>query len=239
MKTFLRLGGYISLLWLSMNVVFAGMASSSVERIALLKAPVPEYPAALMNQPVYRGFALVGCTVAADGSVVEAWTLRASHRAFADAAEKALREWRYAPAASAPGGGDRPLLRTDVVRVEFTLTGSVIAQTQLDAALAAFPDSENQLPPLYPNALAKHEVPARLEGKLPAAIPNLSGGSVVMEFFIDADGRVRLPVVLAAQANAYAEAALAAVRGWRFAGPRVEGKAAAVRVRWSFAFPKG
>ncbi len=123
--------------------------------------------------------------------------------------------------------------------MDFALTGSVIAQTQLDAARAAFPDDENQLPPLHNETLAKDAVPARLQGELPAAIPGQAGGSVVLEFFIDADGRVRLPVVLSAPGNAYAHAALAAVRNWRFAGPRVDGKPASVRVRWSFAFPTG
>ncbi len=94
MKTLLRWSGYVSLLWLSMTVAGAVVvaANPGEPRIKVLKAPPPEYPAALLNEPVYRGFALVGCTVAADGSVVEAWTLRASHRAFADAAEKAMRE---------------------------------------------------------------------------------------------------------------------------------------------------
>ena len=51
-------------------------------RIPLLEAPLPAYPAELRDKPIYRGFAVVGCVVAADGSVTKAWTLRLRSRSL-------------------------------------------------------------------------------------------------------------------------------------------------------------
>jgi len=110
---------------------FAGAAVGSVERIPLLEAPVPAYPVALMDRPIYEGHAVVGCLVAADGAVLETWAMRASHRAFADSAERAIREWRYAPA---PTGADQMValpVRVDLVRINYSLTGSIISQTRM------------------------------------------------------------------------------------------------------------
>ena len=207
-----------------------------MERIPLLEAPVPAYPVALMDRPIYEGHAVVGCLVAADGAVLETWAMRASHRAFADSAERAIREWRYAPA---PTGADQMgalPVRVDLVRINYSLTGSIISQTQMQAQLSAFPDSENRLPPLFDKPVGKNAVPVRLKGNVPKPIAGGSGGSVVVEFFIDAGGSVRLPVALNAPNHVYAESALAAVRAWQFAAPQVDGKPASVRVRWNFTF---
>lgn len=214
------------------------IAADTAGRIPVIDASPPGFPVELMNQPVYRGFALVGCTVAADGSVAEAWALQASHRAFAEAAEQAIGQWRYAPADGANQREETPL-RVDIVRVDFALTGTVISQTQLEASRAAFPDDDGLLPPLHMKPLAKDNVPARLAGRPPGAIAGTGKGEALLEFFIDSEGRVRLPVVLNASGPAQAEAALAAVRGWRFEAPRVEAKPASVRVRWSLTFPAG
>lgn len=237
-------GGFMA--WIR-AVVFAGhlaiAATASADpapasRMELMSAPLPAYPAELKNEPVYRGSATVGCVVAPDGTVTDAWALRASHRAFAKAAEESVRTWRYAPATNPKAPSETSFSRVDVVQIHFTTTGSIISQTQWDAAKSIFPSPEQSLPPVFETLPAGMTRPARLTGTNPKPIPDHPGGKVVVEFFIDAEGQVRLPVPLGTPPPELAQAAVAAVRNWRFAAPRVDDKPASIRVRWNFSFPK-
>lgn len=227
--------------------VFAGQlaiaATASADpapagRIELVSAPLPAYPAELKNEPVYQGSATVGCVVAPDGTVTDAWALRASHRAFAKAAEESVRNWRYAPAAHPKAPTDTSFSRVDVIQIHFAVTGSIVSQTQWDAAKSIFPKQDHGLPPVFETLPAGMPKPARLTGANPKPLPNHPGGKVMVEFFVDAEGQVRLPVPLGTPPPELAQAAVSAVRNWRFAAPRVDDKPASIRLRWSFSFPK-
>ncbi len=219
-------------------------ASADAARVAVVHNPAPAYPAALFAASVNQGHAIVACTIGDDGSVLDLWTIESSNAAFADAAEGSLREWRYqaTPAANAPGAvatvsPAAPWPRTDLIRFNFFRTGHITTLTHIGAFERAFGESApaSTYPgefPLVPLAKLK-----KLEGSAPAPTPGVPAGRVLVEFLVDAEGRVRVPLALSAEHRAHAESALAAVRAWRFAPTPTDRASSTVRVRIGFRFP--
>ena len=64
-------------------------------------------------------------------------------------------------------------------------------------------------------------------------------GEVVVDFYIDRDGAVRMPAIASAAIDEFGAHALAAVRTWRFEPPTCRGREVAVRVRQEFRFREG
>ena len=57
-----------------------------------------------------------------------------------------------------------------------------------------------------------------------------------MRFYVDEDGRVRLPEVIQATEPEFAEAALAAVKQWRYEPPQLGGRRVIACDNWNFKF---
>jgi TonB family protein len=126
----------------------------------------------------------------------------------------------------------------DAVEIRFSTTGSLISQTQFDAIKSLLPSRDNELPPILESLPPGARRPSRLEGAKPKSLPNHPGGNVEVEFFIDSEGRVQLPLALRSTDRALSEAAVSAVRQWRFEPLRIEGKPTSLRTRYTFRFPK-
>lgn len=207
-------------------------ASDAPVALAVISAPGPIFPMAVAGEPIYYGIAWVACAVDDDGSVLETWTLRATHPAFGQAAEAALQTWRYAPRAATTA----PWPRTEVVRFNFGRPGHVETFPGVVALKSVFPylpsGNENlgELPLLPPGTLT------RIKGGPPRASSATRSGRVLIEFLVDSTGRVRLPVVLEATHPDQAREAAQTVRGWNFTALPASVEAPAARVRWAFAF---
>lgn len=97
------------------------------------------------------------------------------------------------------------------------MTGMLARASELDQPLAAV----HQIAPAHPRAS---------RSRLPAA------GSVQIDFYIDGEGRPRMPVVLRSTRDEFALAAVDALLQWRFAPPTRQGRPVAVRVVQEFVF---
>jgi TonB family protein len=61
-------------------------------------------------------------------------------------------------------------------------------------------------------------------------------GSVVVEYLIDADGNVRMPLIISSDDEAFTSSVLLVITEWRYAVPRHTGHAVVARVRQKFTF---
>ena len=61
-------------------------------------------------------------------------------------------------------------------------------------------------------------------------------GKVVVEYFIDPDGRVRMPLVLSSDDEAFTRSVLLAIMEWRYATPTRDGEPVLARVAREFQF---
>ena len=69
--------------------------------------------------------------------------------------------------------------------------------------------------------------------------PAAAEGTVTLDFYVDADGKPRMPVVISTSNEVFALAAVDALSKWKFTPPTSAGRPVAVRVRQDFIFRVG
>ena len=177
----------------------------------------------------------------ADGRLADFMVTGYTHKAFADEAVRLLKQWRYSPATmdGVPVG-----VRMEV-QLNFMSTGRVVSLTPFDATEALIrgmrPATLLKLV-CTPNELDRPiEALQTVNPPHPGKVENAErqAGSTMIDFYIDEEGRMRMPVVTEATDPAYAQAAVGALSQWRFSVPTSRGKPVAVRVRQQFVFSGG
>ena len=190
------------------------------------------FPDSLRLTSVADGYALMMFTIRPEGEVDDAVAIEASHPAFVDVVKDGLSKWRF-EAAAAP--------RRELIQFDFRRTGMVASLSQRDASKSFFPDPAQSEPVIRTVEWDEmQQQPKRTVSVLPAyprgASAESSRGFAVVNCIIDSTGAVRVPVVTEASDPRFGEAALKAVRQWRFVPPTQEGRAVNVRMTRSFNF---
>lgn len=219
--------------------VLTARSNPPPDGITFERYEVPRFPSRLTPTPVNQGFATAAFTVKDSGEVLDAVILEDSHPAFGEALLEAIHLWRLG---TSTGTTSRP--RREVVSVNFVRSGVVTSMTQRDAFKSLFSsslDGEGGLKSLQWDNLSTP--PQRLLSvapSYPAALKSKGArGTATVGFVIDATGVVRVPVVLVATEPDFGEAALTAVKQWRFSPPRHRGRPVVVEVVRTFAFGRG
>ncbi len=215
----------------------AGNEEELFRELGVVRIVLPDFPHSLRSDGVVVGTASVILTRGADGLPIDVLVVGASHPKFGQAVAAAAREWRFAPV----GPGERRVQRTPVLTFQFTARGVILvpmgrqsttegwtfgAPERRAAGIVAFeqldsvPRAIAQAMPVFPRVLT-----GRVER-----------GWAEVEFLVDEDGRVRVPVVRRESAPEFGDAALAAVSGWRFTEPRRHGRRIAAAAGWGFQF---
>ncbi|HTO04256.1 MAG TPA: TonB family protein, partial [Opitutus sp.] len=196
------------------------------------------YPPALLMEGISSGEVWVMITVDETGKLTDILVTRYTHPGFVREAVRGLRSWEYVPARL---NGTPISVRTEV-RLFFESTGQVItldpgsALRQL-TAYAHQPRLINQLCTpaeldAMPTLLKKISPPH--PGRRPGAAS--TSGRATLDFIIDEQGQPRMPVVISASDDEYANAAAVALSQWKFTPPSRQGKPVAVHVRQEFVF---
>jgi TonB family protein len=200
----------------------------------------PQFPPRLRATSIVDGYAKMMFTVDEHGAVEDAVALEASHPAFEQAVRSALEEWRFKSA-------DSPTTpRREVIQFEFKRTGHISALSQRDASKAFFPAATPSPEERPIKTVSWDELPS-LPERVASAAPAYPAafrkqptqGYASVSFVIDADGAVRVPVVLHASEKEFGESALRAVRQWRFTPPQHDIATVHVLAERSFTFGTG
>jgi TonB family protein len=161
--------------------------------------------------------------------------------AFADEAVRALKDWKYEPARS---GGQAVGSLLDLA-FEFRAHLKVMTTSASDPyhgriASIVGPRVTHLL---CPARELDRPVTTRQTVALPSAkalgAAGAAGGSVVVRFYVDQDGRPRMPVIVSATTPALAQAAVVTLSQWRFEPPTLAGRPVAVRAEEEFVFSQG
>jgi TonB family protein len=186
---------------------------------------LPEFPEFLRRTGVLQGTVVAAISHDGLGRADDILILESTEPRFTAAVLEAVREWRFAahPRSPAPIEALVP-----VVRFLFSSTSVSVVSTTVDAGRAGHTRVRADSPIELPNFTHLDKVPqARVEAEpdFPAElIGRVSEGIALVKFFVDADGRARVPVALTASDPAFATAAVAAAKQWRFDPPRLDGK---------------
>jgi TonB family protein len=219
-----------------MSAQTGAMAADHVS-LEIVQTEVPSFPLMLNNSSVMNGDATVAIHVDQDGQLTDYLVTEYSHKEFADSAVAALKVWRFNP--SRVNGVSWPSVQE--VHFDFSRTGVVASATAFDFLMNRVDEIEKDRFAYRSRTLRELDrIPTPVHVVSPAS-PALIGGemkrTVAVDFYIDEEGRVRMPSVSRADVGtACAACAVDAVKQWRFEPPLYHGHPALVFVRQQFNF---
>ena len=216
-----------------------GMGATPGNRtpLQIIQTVEANYPPSLLMEGVSSGEVWAMITVDETGKLTDTLVTRYTHPGFAREALRGLRSWDYVPARL---DGVPISVRTEV-RMYFESTGQVLTLDPGSALrqLTAYANHQRLINQLCTPA-ELDAVPTLVEkispphpGRQPGTSP---GGRATLDFIIDEKGQLRMPVLISATDNAYADAAAEALSQWKFTPPSRQGKPVAVHVQQEFVF---
>lgn len=195
------------------------------------------YPFSMTTSGILTGSAEVVVSVDADGHLSDTLVVGYTKKAFADAAVEALKRWTYEPARV------HGVPRASCAYVLFTFKNDIGVMIQAlpgmtDANVArSFTNDRYSYKACQLRDLDRIPIPAQVVPPNPPKRNLSTKRTVTVEFYIDDEGRVRMPAVDRAEADdAYAAAAVRAVEQWRFEPPLRKGRPVLVLARQDFSF---
>jgi len=196
----------------------------------------PIFPPEVTLEGITRGTVHCLIDIDAEGKVEDVLVTAYTHRSFGRVVREAVCLWRFEPALlnGKPVAAQTALaFNIEGVGCVVTLDNNTYLNQRFEAMLGptyvfhpytlrdldAIPVPQKTVMPFYPVELA-----SRLRGQ------------VRVDFFIDENGRVRVPLAQPDAPPELAAAAMNAVRQWRFAPPLRHGEPALVRASQEFQF---
>ena len=238
MKTQLALLACIGLLWTGVASAQLPSLSPDWQSTKIFQTVEPVFPYQLQQVSVSSGEARVVINVDASGTLCEWLVIGYTMPEFADVAVRALKQWKFEPARL----HGEPVGTTVELVFHFETQGTmVVSQTVTDAVTARMlqlmagayvyrpcslkdldriPTPINTVSPIYPHDLAGKGV----------------RGKVVINFFIDETGAVRMPSGSVQEDERLSGLAIAALRQWKFEPPTRNGKPVLVAAEQVFNF---
>lgn len=209
----------------------------SVSQLRLTSYTEPVFPSSARVAGIPDGLVTLAISRDAAGVPGDILVIDATDHRFAEAAVDAARSWRFAPVSSDTE------LHEELVRIGFRLTGVVYinADNQNKAGLLAdYVAKKLREPVRIPELQSLPITPKAIAQPMPAYPAALAGkaieGRARVRFYVDEEGRVRLPQVVEATRPEFAQAALAAVAQWRYEPPRLGSRRIVASENWSFNF---
>jgi TonB family protein len=195
------------------------------------------YPFSMTTSGILSGEARVVVSVDAEGHLSDTLVIGYTNEAFADAAIAALKRWTYEPARV------HGIARASRAYVLFTFKNDMGVMIQklpgmTDASMVrSFADNRYTYRACQLRDLDRIPIPAQVVPPNPPKRNLSAKRTVTVEFYIDDQGRVRMPAVDRDEADdVYAAAAVRAVEQWRFEPPLRKGHPVLVLARQDFNF---
>ncbi len=239
MKTFYQLLLTIACFG-AFSVRSAGETLDSAEDnagVAINQTDALIYPFAMTVSGILKGEARVVISVDAQGKLNDALVVGYTDPVFAQAAVGALKRWSYEPARV------RGVARASRAHVLFVFKNDMGVMVQslpgmIDANIMRNHNDRYAYTAYQLRELDHIPVPSHVVPPDPSKA-GLRGGkrTVTVEFYIDEEGRVRLPAVSRDEPDdAFAAAAVSAVEQWRFEPPVRKGRPVLVLAKQDFSF---
>jgi len=217
--------------------LLGAMNAELVRALHLTKYVEPAFPDMARMEGVPEGHVALAISQTPDGAPADILVLQATDPRFGVAAAEAAREWRFEPT------NDPARLAPRTVRIGFRLSGVVVypfGKRNLDNLRPALTEKEMNEPVRVPRVQSLSQVPKPLAEPMPAYPKVLHAkpveGRAAVRFYVDEEGRVRLPEVIEATTPEFADAALAAVAQWRYEPPQHRGRNIVASDNWAFQF---
>lgn len=211
-------------------------AGGAITPPKIIQTVEARFPLALEKSTIPRGDVTLLISIGPDGKLRDTLVLAYSHEEFAREAKDVLSAWRFEPAQM----DGKPIGCRVTLNMEFTTKAHVVDLFPVDtlAALIHRPDQFTGRK-LVAEPAELDQPLAIVRGTQPQlAAPPANGpeGRAVVEFYVDTEGRARVPVVLESTDPVFTDAALRALGDWQFSVPMRSGEPVIVRTRQEFVF---
>lgn len=231
------------LLWVGMlagsaaTVVSATEEESTMRELQLARMVHPNFPGQLAILGIPTGDVTLAISRDAGGNPTDILVIESSHSLFSEAALESAWQWKFVPISESAARNAAPA----VVRLSFSYQGVVFV----------FPTIENQMrrnvgagirnrAVVLPTLEMANSSPRPVNYKDPEYPATLASvgmqGEAKVTFYVDEEGKVRMPRVLSATAPEFGKAAIAAVSNWRFDPPKPRGNTMVAADSWTFKF---
>jgi outer membrane biosynthesis protein TonB len=192
-----------------------------------------DFPSKLIGAGVTSGEVMLYLDVDAEGKLADHLIVAYTHFEFANMVSKTVARWRFAPAMI----GGRAVAATVALNLRFEVDGLMVSE-QTTAEQPTTPFGEYMFRARALNELDR--VPRPLVTHAPlnpagAGEPAVTGRARV-DFFIDEQGRVRMPRVAFADDERLGWSAVAAIAKWEFEVPHRSGFPVLARASQVFSF---
>lgn len=214
--------------------LFGAIDDELIRELKLTKYVEPAFPSMARLSGLAEGHVALAISRTRDGMPADILVLQATDPALGIAAAEAAREWRFQPT------NDPAELAARTVRIGFRLSGVVIypfGKQHAQEAQAAVNEQKLREPVRVPRVQSLARPLTQPMPAYPAALRSRAiEGTAAVRFYVDEEGRVRLPEVIEATTPEFAEAALAAVAQWRYEPPLAGGRRVVASDHWAFQF---
>ena len=205
-----------------------------ISTLKLVKYVEPEFPARLRLEGVPEGAVTLVISRDASGTPADILVVESTHPYLSAAAIEAVQQWRFAPAQV---DVETPAV---LVRLGFSFSGIICLQPFWNDFAIRGVNGSAKTPVNVPQMQTMAQAPKALSQPMPAYPSSLVGkaveGNAAVKFYVDEEGHVRIPQVIAATNPEFAAAAVAAVSQWRYEPPRVGKRRVVASDHWTFKF---
>jgi len=212
--------------------LFARERAGDNAGIAIDQAGVLVYPPKMLNAGVFSGEVRAVISIDDQGTLTDCLVIGYTNQGFVDAAIAAVKRWVYQPAMVM---GRARASRAEVL---FTFRDRGVIVQNLPGALEHYQTfgSQEDRYVYQPCKMSQLDrIPEPVHVVHPVLSKSVSPHPLLVEFYIDEEGRVRMPAVGRESADdAFAAAAVSAVEQWRFEPPLCKGKPVLVYAQQPF-----
>lgn len=210
--------------------------AETVDGLRVIERVDPTFPTEVTLQGITRG--VVSCVVDIDaqGKVEDVLITAHTHRSFAREVRDALPLWRFAPAklrGEAVPSQTQLTFTIEAVGVVVTMDSGSYLRNRIEDMFGLQWDYRTF------NLKELDAIPVPQKTVVPSYSPQVAQrnrGSVRVDFYIDETGSVRVPIAQADVPTELGNAAVAAVRQWKFSPPLRNGHPVLAFVSQTFHF---
>jgi TonB family protein len=213
------------------------MNEAIIRELKLTKYVEPIFPDIARLEGLGEGYVALALGRTPAGEPTDILVLSATSSRLAASAVEAAREWRFQPT------DDPAELVTRTVRIGFRLSGVVVypfGKRHIEEIRDVVSETRLREPVRVPRVQSLAQAPKPLAQPMPVYPASLQSkaleGRAAVRFYVDQEGRVRLPEVIEATSPEFADAALAAVAQWRYEPPQHSGRYIVASDNWAFQF---
>jgi hypothetical protein len=197
------------------------------------------YPTKMQLMGIFEGQVDALIDINADGTVSDWIILKASHPGFIEIVDNTIGKWRFLPLLV--NGEPTALIAPAVFKFDYGVLansnfGPSVAMAYLNS-MFPYRDNIDFVGKLRQLDATPHPIQTVSPRFLRDVPMDQQNGKAVFSFFIDHEGKVRMPVLTELSGPEYlAESAVDALLQWRFSPPRKAGKPIIVRASQEFLF---